>query len=180
MISSFISFFDSVWLPDSPNDPICGELANAKQRIPVFYIGFLSRFQKQDIPEDIDVLIIVSGPEPERSRFQNEMFQIFKTKNWSYKIITPNMVMNEHFIVNPSTKELERLINRSSLIISRGGYTTIMEMISLQKKAILLPTKGQYEQEYLAEIVKKPYLRFMDEVRLKAFLNNLDEIKSIS
>ncbi|MBK7885033.1 MAG: hypothetical protein IPJ81_15560 [Chitinophagaceae bacterium] len=49
-----------------------------------------------------------------------------------------------------STKEINNAINESKLIISRSGYTTIMDLVNLQKSAVLVPTPGQTEQEYLA------------------------------
>jgi len=47
--------------------------------------------------------------------------------------------------------ELEKAINASDLVLSRSGYTTIMDLAKLEKKAFFIPTPGQYEQEYLAE-----------------------------
>ena len=178
LIRSFISLFDCCWIPDNEIDPICGELTKATIPVPVFHIGFLSRFKKLEVEQDIDVLVIVSGPEPERSRFQKEMHQFFKEKDWSFKIVTPNVVVNGDFVVNPSTQELEELLNRSSMIISRGGYTTIMELLSLKKVSILIPTKGQYEQEYLSEIVQKPNMRFLSEAQVFSMLEKLDTIKN--
>lgn len=180
LLNSFITFFDCVWVPDNEEKPICGELTQSKLSIPIFYIGLLTRFNKQHISEDLDFLVIVSGPEPERSRFQKRMFEILKNKECSYRIVTPNIVDEENFIVNPSTQELENLINRSSMVISRGGYTTIMELLSLQKTAILIPTKGQFEQEYLSQIMKEPTIKFLSEDELQIFLNKTDSVKNIS
>jgi UDP-N-acetylglucosamine:LPS N-acetylglucosamine transferase len=47
--------------------------------------------------------------------------------------------------------ELCSLIMSSDLIISRSGYTTVMDLAALRKKSILIPTPGQTEQEYLGE-----------------------------
>ena len=46
---------------------------------------------------------------------------------------------------------LEKTINESEIVVSRSGYTTIMDLAILGKKAFFIPTPGQYEQEYLAE-----------------------------
>jgi len=48
-------------------------------------------------------------------------------------------------------KELEKAILQSSFVIARSGYSTIMDLLKLQKKSILIPTPGQTEQEYLAQ-----------------------------
>ena len=54
-----------------------------------------------------------------------------------------------------TSEKLETLINSSELIISRSGYTTIMDLAKLSKKAIFIPTPGQYEQLYLANKLLK-------------------------
>ena len=46
-------------------------------------------------------------------------------------------------------------MNRSRLMITRPGYTTIMELAVLGKKALLIPTPGQTEQVYLASYHSK-------------------------
>ena len=43
-------------------------------------------------------------------------------------------------------------MNRARLIVSRSGYTTMMELAELGKRALLIPTPGQTEQEYLADL----------------------------
>jgi UDP-N-acetylglucosamine:LPS N-acetylglucosamine transferase len=58
-----------------------------------------------------------------------------------------NITVKNHLPGN----ELEEAILQSEYIICRSGYTTVMELISLQKKSILVPTPGQTEQEYLAD-----------------------------
>jgi UDP-N-acetylglucosamine:LPS N-acetylglucosamine transferase len=52
-------------------------------------------------------------------------------------------------------KDLEAAINESEYVISRSGYTTVMDVCKLQKKSILIPTPGQTEQEYLAAHLQK-------------------------
>lgn len=179
LISTYIASFDVCWIPDDREKPVCKELLDAKISIPVCFIGLLSRFRKIDLELELDVLVIVSGPEPERSRFQDEMHQFFKDQNWKYKIVTPTSVFNDSFICNPSSSEMEQWINKSSLVIAKGGYTTIMELIHLQKKAILIPTPGQFEQEYLANIIEIPYLRFMTESEMKQIMNKTTPIKNL-
>ena len=49
-----------------------------------------------------------------------------------------------------SSHELNNAILQAGLVISRSGYTTIMDLVKLQQKAILIPTPSQTEQEYLA------------------------------
>ena len=180
LIATFTSFFDCVWIPDDENDPLCGDLSKSKLRVPILYIGWLSRFKPVQLPIKRDILVIVSGPEPERTRFQDDIYAMLKGLDWSYKFVTPNDVKNEKFVQNPSTRELEELINSSEIVISRGGYTTIMELLSLNKTTVLIPTKGQYEQVYLSEIIDRPYFKFMNEDELYRFLVKLNTAKKFS
>ncbi|NNM18614.1 MAG: glycosyltransferase, partial [Croceitalea sp.] len=50
---------------------------------------------------------------------------------------------------------LEKAINQSQYILCRSGYTTVMDLAKLEKKAFFIPTPGQYEQEYLAKRLDK-------------------------
>jgi UDP-N-acetylglucosamine:LPS N-acetylglucosamine transferase len=50
-----------------------------------------------------------------------------------------------------STEEKAELMNRARFIITRSGYTTMMELAELDKKhGLFTPTPGQTEQEYLS------------------------------
>ena len=54
-----------------------------------------------------------------------------------------------------NSKQLEQAFNESSLVLCRSGYTTIMDLAKLEKKAFFIPTPGQYEQIYLAQKLEK-------------------------
>lgn len=54
-----------------------------------------------------------------------------------------------------TTDELETAFNESEMVLCRSGYTTIMDLAQLGKKAFFIPTPGQYEQEYLAKKLQK-------------------------
>ena len=45
---------------------------------------------------------------------------------------------------------MKDIISGSDSIITRSGYSTIMELVSLNCTALIIPTPGQTEQEYLA------------------------------
>ena len=53
------------------------------------------------------------------------------------------------------TAQLEKTFNESELIICRSGYTTLLDLTKLEKKAFFIPTPGQFEQEYLAKKLKR-------------------------
>lgn len=72
-----------------------------------------------------------------------------------------------------NSAELEMAFNQSKLVLSRSGYTTIMDLAKLGKKAFFIPTPGQYEQEYLAKKLKKkglvPYCK-QDDFKIDRLL----------
>ncbi len=78
--------------------------------------------------------------------------------------------------------QLEHTLNSSRLIVSRSGYTTLMDLAKLNKHAFFIPTPGQYEQEYLAKRLKK--LELIDNCKQKEFtiekLNNTETYKGLS
>ncbi len=68
---------------------------------------------------------------------------------------------------------LEKTINESALVISRSGYTTIMDLAKLNKKAFFIPTPGQFEQEYLAKRLTE--MRLVPSCKQEDF--TMDKIK---
>ncbi|MCC7455246.1 MAG: hypothetical protein IT222_13840 [Crocinitomix sp.] len=151
--------FDVCWVPDTENRGLSGELSKAKLKIPIVCIGLLNRFQKLQLPIHFDYLVILSGPEPEKTNFKEELLKQLSVTPSSVCIVGAQ-VTGFHCHPNPTTTQLAELIAKSDTIISRAGYTTLMEMVDLNKKAILIPTKGQYEQMYLANYVQHPKIEF--------------------
>ncbi len=157
----FIKNFDECWIPDSKDTPnLSGKLGHTKAfSISQKYIGALSRFKKRDIPIVIDILVLLSGPEPQRTLLETKLLE--ELKNYTGTVVfVKGIVENEQkieivgnmTIYNFMMSELlEKNINESTLIISRSGYTTIMDLTKLNKKAFFIPTPGQFEQLYLAE-----------------------------
>lgn len=155
-----IKKFDQCWVPDFEDRSLSGELSNANPGIPVSFIGLLNRFEQMDCEVKYDYLVILSGPEPERSNFLEYAIDFIRKKDQSVAFVGAKVMGYDSFN-NPTTKELEQLINESKTVFSRAGYTTIMEMVGLNHSAILIPTKGQYEQMYLAEYVKSDNIEFV-------------------
>lgn len=163
---SFINRFDECWVPDFPTeDNLSGRLSHpANLRIPTHYIGPLSRFSAAmetptGKPQDkIDLLVMLSGPEPQRSMLEDIIIdhsQAFTGKIVvlrglpSAKTTLPD-AGNLTFLNHASTDHIHSLIQAAGLIVSRSGYSTIMDLVSLGKKAYFVPTPGQSEQEFLA------------------------------
>ena len=69
-------------------------------------------------------------------------------------------------------------MQNARIIISRAGYSTIMDLVKLQKSALLVPTPGQTEQEYLAAFLKERsffYSVGQDELNLTEDIQNVKD-----
>lgn len=164
ILANHLEKFDAVWIPDNLQNPVCGDLTRTSIDVPTYYMGFLNRFQQLERPVRFNYVCIVSGPEPERSRFAKLLEEFISTQNSSCALVGAESGLgNCTCFVSPSTSELNEIIATSEIVISRAGYTTIMEMASLNKKSILIPTPGQYEQLYLASQVQLPDIIFKTE-----------------
>jgi predicted glycosyltransferase len=77
--------------------------------------------------------------------------------------------------------QLEKTINQSEMVLSRSGYTTVMDLAKLKKKAFFIPTPGQFEQEYLAIQLAEDGLvptATQEEFTIKN-LDSIDEYKGL-
>lgn len=162
--TNYINKFDVCWIPDfEGNINLTGDLSHQNDKIVnKRYIGVLSRFNKIDSEViDNDVLVIISGLEPQRSIFENIIEQRLGDTN--YKVIIVRGVQHEKeslygnidYISFANTEELNKLIYKSKHLISRSGYSSIMDYVKLHKTAIIIPTPGQTEQEYIAAHLSK-------------------------
>ena len=153
------------WIPDFENNPnLSGKLGHIKAcKLNLKYIGTLSRFTKTKSKATYDIMVLLSGPEPQRSLLEEKMFSELKTfqgKAILVKGLVEPVQTKEHnnniTICNFMTSdELEETIQNSTVIISRSGYTSIMDLAKLEKKAFFIPTPGQREQHYLARRFSK-------------------------
>ncbi len=160
-----IKNFKACWVPDTAHTPtLSGNLShNVKETLPIRYIGCLSRFQKKETVLRHDILVLISGPEPKRTIFEKQMLQLFKNTDKNIVIVCGNISETQKTTKQRNctvynfalTTQLEQLINESKLVVARSGYSTIMDLSSLGKKAFFIPTEGQFEQEYLALFLEK-------------------------
>ena len=165
MHQNIIKKFDQCWIPDLEGDlNLSGKLGHLKDAQPnIKYIGPLSRLTKKEMPNIYDLMVILSGPEPQRSFLEEKLLRELQSFKGNIlfvkgKIEKSQDVRQENHITIynfMNSKELELAFNASELILSRSGYTTIMDLAKLEKKAFFIPTPGQYEQEYLAKRLKK-------------------------
>lgn len=156
-----IKKFNKCWVPDLKDEPsLSGKLGHPDHfELPTEYIGPLSRFEKKASKTVNDILVLISGPEPQRTLLEEKL--LIALTPYQGKIVFVKGIMEQKqtktvlgnmTIYNFMTSNLlEKTINESALIISRSGYTSIMDLAKLNKKAFFIPTPGQFEQEYLAK-----------------------------
>ncbi len=167
----FIHQYRVCWIPDyAGHENLAGELSHPQllPDIPVKYLGPVSRFEKTKKEITNDLLIILSGPEPQRTILEKIILNQLKTINRKTVLVRglpveKKILENEGLIEfhnHLASEELNELIEKSSWIISRCGYSTVMDLMKLQKKTILIPTPGQTEQEYLARHLGKNKMAF--------------------
>ena len=162
----FINKFSRCWIPDNDTKQnFAGELSHTikKPTVPLKYIGVLSRFKSAEKVHEKHLLILLSGPEPQRTVFERLLIkQLMEYKgpvvlvrglpSESEQIELPaNIIVYNHLIADL----LNQIASEASVIISRCGYSTVMDLAVLKKKNILVPTPGQTEQEYLAKYLMK-------------------------
>ena len=169
----FIKKYTECWVPDFKEDwsqnldgklNLTGKLGHLKKTdLKINYIGPLSRFVKKEVPIKYDLMVILSGPEPQRFLLEQKL----KTEVRLYKgnvvfikgILEEKQNMEQienccYYNFMTST-QLEQTFNESAIILCRSGYTTVMDLVKLNKQAFFIPTPGQFEQEYLAKRYKR-------------------------
>jgi UDP-N-acetylglucosamine transferase subunit ALG13 len=176
------------FIPDLPGDlNISGRLSHGI-RLPenVRYIGILSRFPTALIDKGSDPslfrhnTVILSGPEPQKGIMKQKLVKILIDKDPVTVILEgrPDKEINTtnsgniRFYSHLLSSEMENMIRGSNSVITRSGYSTIMDLISLNCCALLIPTPGQTEQEYLAEYLsEKGWFPFIKQSEISAKLD---------
>ena len=183
----FMSKFDECWVPDMKGEPnlsgLLGHIANSKSILR--YLGPISRFKKKELNSKYDLMVLLSGPEPQRTYLEEKLFSELRTYNGNILFVKgviekkQTCTYKDHFTIYNfmQSQELEKAIQESKLILSRSGYTTIMDLAKLEKKAFFIPTPGQYEQEYLSERLNE--LQLVPYCKQKVFsLSELTRVNS--
>jgi len=208
-IEKLIENFDECWIPDVPGKSnLSGDLSHLYPiKVKHRFIGSLSRFstKKNATPSvsqgreivskgekkyDFDIIAIISGPEPQRTIFEKLVFKEIELNKLNAIVVrglpgdslqlrheNKKIKVYNHL----GTQLLEECILKSKVVVCRAGYSSIMDLTTLHKKAILIPTLGQTEQEYLSEYhVGKGIFccQKQDAFNLKKGLDSLDKMKS--
>jgi predicted glycosyltransferase len=163
----YIQRFRNCWVVDVAGVPnLSGKLAHpGAEPTNARYIGLLSQIAEEATRngEEKHLLVLLSGPEPQRSILSGMLWE--QVKGHHEKVV---FVEGSNAVERPATipdhiqyhkqvtkKDLLPLLQRASLVVCRSGYSTIMDLVALNKKAILIPTPGQTEQEYLGRHLHK-------------------------
>ncbi|MFN8319487.1 MAG: glycosyltransferase family protein [Saprospiraceae bacterium] len=153
--------FQQIWIPDENNQQYSGILSNRSfDTPPVHFIGLCSSTHDTLAQRDSSIAIILSGPEPQRSLLENKLWAIAiamkdrqfiwvrgSQKGRAMKETPPNIKVTDV----ASSAEINQLLNTCEMVICRSGYSSVMDLAASDCKALLIPTPGQSEQEYLAE-----------------------------
>jgi uncharacterized protein (TIGR00661 family) len=185
----FINKYQACWVPDFEGvDNLAGDLSHPEQlpKTDVKYIGPLSRFSSNSTKAKENLVALISGPEPQRSMLEAILIAVLKRFDQPAILVIGNpgkeklkfkdgkLTVYNHL----DATELEEHLQSARIIIARAGYSTVMDLLYLQKNAILIPTPGQSEQEYLAEYLgSKSNFVFVkqEESEIMQALNNFEE-----
>ena len=161
----YLEKFDEIWIPDVEGENnLAGDLAHhpsIKNHLKVRFIGPLSRLEKTNpiiTNMKYDVICLLSGPEPQRSILENKFIE--QAKNLSLKSLLiqgkpQNQSTNTFKSIDiksyANQDELSELMLHDTIFVTRSGYSTLMDLAKFAKKAIVVPTPGQTEQQYLGK-----------------------------
>jgi uncharacterized protein (TIGR00661 family) len=194
---AIIRRFDLCWIPDveSANN-LSGELTH-KYPLPsnAAFVGILSRFiintklKLVKIQNTCEILAILSGPEPQRTILEEKIISQLKSLNKKSVVVLgkPGLqnttIVNGHVtIVTHLSQEIFKFyINHCDFVICRSGYSIIMDLVTLKKSALIIPTPGQTEQEYLGNYLHNLNLFVcmkQKQLNIKKGLIELEKLKS--
>jgi len=155
--------FTYCWVPDAEQEHGLAGILSHPPSLPknIQYIGPLSRLDPTTKKENQKIVVALSGPEPQRTLLEQKLISIFSRQEWKMEVIVflrglphttpiPAKVDNIRFIQHLNSEAFAETISSAKLVVCRSGYSSVMDLVRLHKQAVLIPTPGQTEQEYLA------------------------------
>ncbi len=192
-----LQLFNEVWIPDVENSPnLAGELAHNHSFTKAKYVGILSRMAAFKLGKKYDVGIVLSGPEPQRTFLEDLLLKQIKNYHLNInsklkfllvkgktdlEIFSESENLEIHGYL--TSKSLNQKMSACDLLVVRSGYSTLMDLVKLNKKAVLIPTPGQTEQEYLAKNFKAQHIfdyQSQDEFDLEKAINTADNFSGFN
>ena len=166
--ANLVSRFSQIWIVDDESRSLSGDLSDPKwisNDIEIKYLGTQSRLDKIPGDKKYDIAAILSGPEPQRTFFEQELSKKLARLNLKSILIqgsksAPKIKSTNNLVVIPfaDAELLSKIICSSEMVICRSGYSTIMDLAKLGGHALFIPTPGQTEQIYLAKRLKNQQL----------------------
>jgi UDP:flavonoid glycosyltransferase YjiC (YdhE family) len=164
----YLNKFDETWIVDAEGNPNLGGKLSHTAMLPgrSQYIGLLSRFPsgtKMDssstAKDKPSLVIMLSGPEPQRSilsgilweqsvHYKADIVFIEGSEKAAPPTYIPPHITWHNRLAGP---QLAPILQNAEIVVSRSGYSTLMDLAALGKKAIVIPTPGQTEQLYLGK-----------------------------
>ncbi|MGB0177089.1 MAG: glycosyltransferase [Owenweeksia sp.] len=156
----YINKFTQCWVPDFEGEArsLAGKLTHSrKPSVPVHYLGPLSQIQEiEEVAKKYDAVAILSGPEPQRSILEASLLKQLEGMTGNF-ILVRGTLNGKPLKTTIPYKDIigggavAQLVSEARLVIGRSGYSSLMDYYILKNKALLIPTPGQVEQEYLAK-----------------------------
>ena len=158
----YLEKFGACWIVDSPEQQHLAGILSHPGKIPgnARYIGLLSQMQPSELPvPETHLLVLLSGPEPQRTILSDILWSQLEAYKGKVVFIEgsasiaprTNVPGHINYYLQVQTTQLQALLEAASLVVCRSGYSTLMDLALLGKKALLIPTPGQTEQEYLGK-----------------------------
>lgn len=167
-VKYFAEKYNECWIPDNEGDDNLSGILSHGSSIPcnAVYIGLLSRFDRKEFvraEKKYDLVAIVSGPEPQRGVFENKLLGQLPVEGKKCLIIRgipgdtgiTNLRKDLDIAGHLTAGQMHAILSCKPVVVCRPGYSTLMDIAYTGNKAILIPTPGQTEQEYLARSLDK-------------------------
>ena len=193
--NAIIQRYGLCWIPDEETESnLSGELSH-KYPLPsnAVFIGVMSRFllkiNSQTNNPPYEIVAILSGPEPQRTILEEKILGQLQQLNKKSLVVSGKPGLKTTSIEwgritkvsHLSTKDIKFHILHSDFVICRSGYSIIMDLVVLGKPALIIPTPGQTEQEYLGNYMNSRKLFIcmkQGQLDIKKGLEKLKKLKS--
>lgn len=198
---NYIGKYRECWIPDNEGKLNLSGILSHRKDLPshCHFIGPLSRFFAMNLTQDgggndpvqYDVLVMLSGPEPQRSILEKKILSAISPLNIKVAMVLgkpdageiSQHTRNCDTYTHLESQALLGLIRRSRIIVSRSGYSTIMDLVATGSRAVLIPTPGQTEQEYLARYLMERNYYFsvsQDKFDLEEALEKIENYPGVT